>query len=128
MKWLAVPRLAVCLAVVLGVTTGCESDNNRGLSDPKGSGILTGLWVAVKSDDPDDSHVRWSISHEGSSVTIDQDIGGPSSIMTRYTKYSATYDETSRLLTMTESLAKYELSADNNTLTAKSSLYKMVRQ
>jgi hypothetical protein len=107
-KWLAVLRLVVCLAVVLGITTGCD-DGDEAYPDPSGSGILTGRWATANDG------YRWSVSHEGPSVTIHSELPGfkqgPS-----HGKYSGMYDESSRILTVDENLGTYKLSADNNVL------------
>ena len=124
MKWLILPRLAVCLAVVLSITTGCEYPLNphddEDVPDPTGSGILTGWWVGHWIwDSPSGKIVnmeeRWSVSHEGSSVTIVHvvDYGYPT--REQVESVPATYDQSSRILT-TQSGDRFTLSADNNIL------------
>lgn len=120
MKWLMVLGIAVCLAVALSITTGCEGDSKDDLPEPTGSGVLTGRWdgsltVAVGPQWERTTEKHWSISHEGSSVTIAfifdfGSLGGEQVCIDH-----AAYNHSSRILT-TESWGKFQLSADNNVL------------
>ena len=106
--------ISACLALLLGLMTGCDDSGSS--SDPTGSGILTGRWsgsyfygFGLLYRQPTET---WSVSHEGSSVTIDYDYDNEAD--TKGTM-SASYDSSSRIMT-TQGGAEFRLSSDNNTL------------
>jgi hypothetical protein len=124
-KLLTLPGVAVCLAVVLSITAGCERDTDDHLPDPTGSGVLTGRWAGSLTTDAgtqweSTGEDRWSVSHEGSSVTITFWLPHSSISAGENVSSPATYDQDSRILTWGE--WKYRLSADNNTLVVASDL------